>query len=75
VVAQTPPSEIGEFTVYRRTVSLYQVCEAISASTPTILGHAVGHEREQNSIRQRIQLDEIIVVRCSQTHGDAAVPV
>jgi hypothetical protein len=51
------------------------MCEAISALTPTILGHAVSDEREQNSIRQRIQLDEIVVVRCSETHGDAAVPV
>jgi hypothetical protein len=75
VVAQTPSSETVNSLSTARTVSLYQVCEAISASTPTILGHAVGHEREQNSIRQRIQLDEIVVVRCSQTHGDAAVPV
>ncbi len=76
VVAQTPSSETVNSLSTARTVSLYQVCEAISASTPTILGHAVGHEREQNSIRQRIQLDEIVVVvRRSQTHGDAAVPV
>jgi hypothetical protein len=75
VVAQTPSSETVNSLSTARTVSLYQVCKAISASTPTILGHAVGHEREQNSIRQRIQLDEIVVVRCSQTHGDAAVPV
>jgi hypothetical protein len=75
VVAQTPSSETVNSLSTARTVSLYQVCEAVSASTPTILGHAVGHEREQNSIRQRIQLDEIVVVRCSQTHGDAAVPV
>src|SRR6266853_4060614 len=60
VIAQTPSSETVNSLSTARTVSLYQVCEAISASTPTILGHAVGHEREQNSIRQRIQLDEIV---------------
>src|SRR5712664_4513928 len=65
VVAQTPSSEMVNSLSTARTVSLYQVCEAISASTPTILGHAVGHEREQNSIRQRIRLDEIVVVRSS----------
>ena len=37
-----------------------------------LLGRAVAHEREQNSIPQRIQLDEILVLWCSQSHGDPA---
>jgi hypothetical protein len=39
------------------------------------LGHPIGYEREKNPVSQRIQLDEIIVVRCSQAQGDAAVTI
>src|SRR5712664_4414194 len=36
------------------------------------LGRAVAHAREKNSIPQCIQLDEIVILRAAQSHGDAA---
>ena len=70
-----PVERDGEFTVYRPNRQPIPSVRSYIRIDADDLGHAVGHEREQNSIRQRIQLDEIVVVRCSQTHGDAAVPV
>src|ERR1700694_1310746 len=40
-----------------------------------LLGRAAAHAEEQNPIPQRIYLNEIVVSRPAQSHGDPATPI
>src|ERR1700730_12044629 len=71
-----PVERDGEFVVYGPNGQRMPTARCnIRVEAYDLLGLAAAYAGEKNPVPQRIHLNEIIVLRAAQPHGDPATPI